>query len=207
VSLLPTVTSVSGINADAGPAASITTSDNSRPTSTARGLRRIGPPLDRQRQCCSTRQSEPWGMPVTPYFRMIKSTHTHRSGCWSCALWPPRDRSRGGGAQGAQAKGDKDPIASDGGLPMADPVPVQAVVVRVAVHQPSPDSTLAVSLDSAPDLSSTNSTQAHWVDVEHQPTDLAVGVFGSLAARQTRRSEAIKQEKLCGPLAVSVLDS
>jgi hypothetical protein len=40
VSLLPTVTSVSGINADAGPAASITTSDNSRPTSTARGLRR-----------------------------------------------------------------------------------------------------------------------------------------------------------------------
>src|SRR4029450_4955095 len=48
VSLLPTVTSVSGINADAGPAASITTSDNSRPTSTARGLRRIGPPLDRQ---------------------------------------------------------------------------------------------------------------------------------------------------------------
>ena len=49
VSLLPTVTSVSGINADAGPAASITTSDNSRPTSTARGLRRMGPPLDRQR--------------------------------------------------------------------------------------------------------------------------------------------------------------
>jgi hypothetical protein len=49
VSLLPTVTSVSGINAAAGPAASITTSDNSRPTSTARGLRRMGPPLDRQR--------------------------------------------------------------------------------------------------------------------------------------------------------------
>src|SRR5215213_10841169 len=49
VSLLPTVTSVSGINADAGPAASITTSDNSSPTSTARGLRRMGPPLDRLR--------------------------------------------------------------------------------------------------------------------------------------------------------------
>lgn len=43
VSLLPTVTSVSGINADAGPAASITTTDSRKPTTTARGLRRIGP--------------------------------------------------------------------------------------------------------------------------------------------------------------------
>src|SRR5512132_4307896 len=44
-----TETLASGVNADAGPAASITTSDNSRPTRTARGLRRMGPPLDRQR--------------------------------------------------------------------------------------------------------------------------------------------------------------
>jgi hypothetical protein len=46
------------------------------------------------------------------------------------------------------------------------------MAVRVAVHQPSPDSTQAVWLDSTPDLSCTDSTQAHWVDVEHQPTDL-----------------------------------
>src|SRR4029453_15713627 len=49
-----------------------------------------------------------------------------------------------------------------------------AVAVRGAVHQPSPDSTQATWLDLAPDLSCTNSTQAHCVDVEHQPTDLAV---------------------------------
>ena len=50
------------------------------------------------------------------------------------------------------------------------------MAVRVAVHQPAPDSTQAVWLDSAPNLSSTNSTQAHCVDAEHQPTDLAVEV-------------------------------
>jgi hypothetical protein len=70
VSLLPTVTSVSGINADAGPAASITTSDNSRPIRTARGLRRIGPPLDRQRPVLLYQTNDPGGMPVTPYFGM-----------------------------------------------------------------------------------------------------------------------------------------
>jgi hypothetical protein len=52
----------------------------------------------------------------------------------------------------------------------------RGVAVRVAVHQPAPDRTQAVWLDSAPDLSCTNSTRAHWVDVEHQATDLAVGV-------------------------------
>jgi hypothetical protein len=36
-----------------------------------------------------------------------------------------------------------------------------SVVVRVAVHQPAPDSTQATCLDSAPDLSSANSTQDH----------------------------------------------
>jgi hypothetical protein len=50
------------------------------------------------------------------------------------------------------------------------------MAVRVAVHQPSPDRTLAVYLDSTPDLSCTNSTQDHPLDVDHQPTDLAVGV-------------------------------
>ena len=48
--------------------------------------------------------------------------------------------------------------------------------VPVSVHQPAPDRTLAVWLDSPPDLSSANSTQGYWADVDHQPTDLAVGV-------------------------------
>jgi GNAT superfamily N-acetyltransferase len=47
--------------------------------------------------------------------------------------------------------------------------------VPVSVHQPAPDRTLAVCLDSTPDLSCTNSTQAYCMDVDHQPTDLAVG--------------------------------
>jgi hypothetical protein len=46
------------------------------------------------------------------------------------------------------------------------------MAVRVAVHQPLPDKALAVWLDSTRDLSSTNGTQAHSVDVEHQATDL-----------------------------------
>jgi hypothetical protein len=41
------------------------------------------------------------------------------------------------------------------------------MAVRVAVHQPAPDS-----------------TQAHWVDGEHQPTDLAVG--GSNPSRRAK---------------------
>jgi hypothetical protein len=53
------------------------------------------------------------------------------------------------------------------------------MAVRVAVHQPSPDRTLAVWLDSTPDLSSANSTPAYCVDVKHQPTDLAVGQQGN----------------------------
>jgi hypothetical protein len=53
------------------------------------------------------------------------------------------------------------------------------VAVRVAVHQPAPDRTQAVWLDLAPDLSSTNSTQAYCVDVEHQPTDLALWGSGA----------------------------
>src|SRR4029453_578905 len=48
--------------------------------------------------------------------------------------------------------------------------------VPVSVHQPPLDRTQATWLDSPPDLSSTNSTQAHCMDGEHQPTDLAVGV-------------------------------
>jgi hypothetical protein len=46
------------------------------------------------------------------------------------------------------------------------------MAVRVAIHHPSPDSTWDNWLDSTPDLSSVNNTQAYWVDVEHQPTDL-----------------------------------
>jgi hypothetical protein len=48
------------------------------------------------------------------------------------------------------------------------------MAVRVAVHQPLLDSTQATSLDSALDLSCTNSTQAYSVDEEHQPTDLVL---------------------------------
>jgi hypothetical protein len=54
------------------------------------------------------------------------------------------------------------------------------MAVRVAVHQPYPDSTLAVWLDLAPDLSSADSTQAYWVDVDRQPTDLAVGLLACM---------------------------
>jgi hypothetical protein len=48
--------------------------------------------------------------------------------------------------------------------------------VPVSVHQPALDRTLAIWLDSAPNWSSANSTQAYVVDAEHQPTDLAVGL-------------------------------
>src|SRR4029434_6460957 len=58
------------------------------------------------------------------------------------------------------------------------------MAVRVAVHQPSPDSTWDNRLDSTPDLSCTNSAQGHWVDAEHQPTDLAVGVRVRLEPRR-----------------------
>jgi hypothetical protein len=47
---------------------------------------------------------------------------------------------------------------------------------------------------------------ADQIDAEHQATELAVG-FESLAAAQTRRLRAIKQEKLNRiDLAMSVLD-
>jgi hypothetical protein len=55
--------------------------------------------------------------------------------------------------------------------------------VPVSVHQPAPERTQATWLDSTPDLSCANSTQAHCVDVEHQPTDLAVK-----SQRVTRRA-------------------
>src|SRR5829696_10152393 len=69
--------------------------------------------------------------------------------------------------------------------------------VPVSVHQPAPDRTLAVWLDSTPDLSSTNSTQADCMDGEHQPTDLVVGVRIPRGARKLS-SQAIKQGKLDG---------
>src|SRR5829696_9625507 len=57
---------------------------------------------------------------------------------------------------------------------MRRPVPNRCV--SPAVHQASPDRTLAVWLDLAPDLSCTNSIQDYCLDVEHQPTDLATAV-------------------------------
>ena len=67
------------------------------------------------------------------------------------------------------------------------------MAVRVAVHQPVPDRTRAVQLDSAPDLSCTDSTRAHYVDVEHQPTDLAGGVALRQVQLFTDREHAARQ--------------
>src|SRR5215216_5655025 len=64
------------------------------------------------------------------------------------------------------------------------------MAVRVAVHHPSPDSTWDNWLDSTPDLSSVNSTQAYCVDIESQPTDLAVG-----GSNPSRRAEAAAQRQ------------
>ena len=47
--------------------------------------------------------------------------------------------------------------------------------VPMSVHQPSPDWTLAVWLESTLDLSCIDSTQAHCVDAEHQPCKQEVG--------------------------------
>src|SRR5215211_4460613 len=70
--------------------------------------------------------------------------------------------------------------------------------VPVSVHQPLPGSTLAVSLDSAPDLSCTNSTQDYCVDVDHQPTDLAVG--GSNPSRRAPSPPSHAHTALAGSL-------
>ena len=51
------------------------------------------------------------------------------------------------------------------------------VSVCVSAHQPSSDRTLAVWLDSAPDLSCNDSTQGNCVDAEHQATDLVLMEF------------------------------
>jgi hypothetical protein len=68
------------------------------------------------------------------------------------------------------------------------PGPCEALVsVLVSVHQAVPDRTLAIWLDSTPDLSCTDSTQADWVDVEHQATDLAVG--GSNPSRRAPKPQ------------------
>ena len=56
------------------------------------------------------------------------------------------------------------------------------MAVRVAVHQPAPDSTQAVWLDSAPDLSCADSIQAYWVDVEHQPNGVGSRLVGVVIA-------------------------
>jgi hypothetical protein len=65
------------------------------------------------------------------------------------------------------------------------------VSVSVSVHEPVPDRTLAISLDLAPDLSCTDSIQDHYMDVDHQPTDLAVGVRIPRGAPRHRRSAGV----------------
>jgi hypothetical protein len=60
--------------------------------------------------------------------------------------------------------------------------------------------------DEASNVSRPDRSGADQIDAEHQATDLALG-FESLAARTTRRSAAIKQEKANGAdVAVSVLE-
>src|SRR5688572_14850247 len=63
-----------------------------------------------------------------------------------------------------------------------------SVSVSVSVHPPAPDGTHAIWLDLASDLSCTNNTRPHWVDAEHQPTDLVVvlAVAGGPQARPDR---------------------
>src|SRR5215212_9939920 len=68
----------------------------------------------------------------------------------------------------------------------SDVYPLRSVAVPMAVHQPAPDRTVAVWLDLAPDLSCKDSTKDHCVDVEHQPTDLAVG--GSNPSRRAKHA-------------------
>jgi hypothetical protein len=69
--------------------------------------------------------------------------------------------------------------------------------VSVSVHQRLPDRTQATWLDSAPDLSCTNSTQAYVLDVEHQPRDLAVG--GSNPSRRAKRTAQRLSSKRSSP--------
>jgi hypothetical protein len=66
--------------------------------------------------------------------------------------------------------------------------------VPVSVHQPAPDRTLAVWLDSTPDLSSTDSTQAYWVDGEHQPHNSPVA--GRRSPVAGRRSP-VRAQRVC----------
>jgi hypothetical protein len=52
--------------------------------------------------------------------------------------------------------------------------PAYSVSKRTGSDGPSPDRAVAISLDSAADLSWIDSTQDDAVDPDHQPTDLAV---------------------------------
>jgi hypothetical protein len=53
----------------------------------------------------------------------------------------------------------------------------------VSVHQPSPDGTLAIWLDSIHDLSCIDSTQNYCVDAEHQPKDVPLEAGSRLAPK------------------------
>ena len=67
--------------------------------------------------------------------------------------------------------------------------------VPVLVHQPTPDRTVAVWPDLAPDPTSINSTQKDPVDAEHQPTELVLMEFvepgGVAAGYRSSRSRSL----------------
>jgi hypothetical protein len=62
---------------------------------------------------------------------------------------------------------------------------------RLSFHLAPLGLTGAHWLDDPPDVSSADSTQADWVDVEHQPTDLAVVTLWAWVATGGSRYELV----------------
>ena len=80
------------------------------------------------------------------------------------------------------------------------------LIIRLIIQAIRRDPTESVWTDEASNLSRPDRSGSDQIDVEHQATDLAVGVRIPRAARQRCRSAAIKQEKLDrADLAVAVL--
>jgi hypothetical protein len=87
--------------------------------------------------------------------------------------------------------------------------------VPVAAHQPAPDRTLAVWLDSTPELSCTDSTQAHCLDAEHHAikqekpkrADLAMSVLECQAGYQAIATTATQGASLTTRVRTEVDES
>ena len=124
---------------------------------------------------------------------------------WAARARSCRPRQRCVGIQPLQPPGSlaavhQRTLRAHRSLAQPAPGPHSSVVLRdpsmsvsVSVHQPALDSTSGDRLDWTPDLRCTDSTRAHWVDVEHQPTELVAsagrvgrgvsGVVGRLLER------------------------